>query len=58
LAFKIASAGAVRENPAEAFAKGGNSDEHQESILKSRFLVPNDTGERDFCSWSNITSFW
>ena len=35
LALKIASAGAVRVNPAEAFAKGGNSDEHQESILSS-----------------------
>jgi len=37
--IKIASAGAVRENPAEAFAKGGNSDEHQESILNPVFLL-------------------
>jgi len=33
LDIKIASAGAVRENPAEAFAKGGNSDERKERIL-------------------------
>jgi len=28
--YKAASAGAVRKIPAEAFAKGGNSDELQE----------------------------
>jgi len=37
--LKVASAGAVRENPAEAFAKGGNSDEHQENILNPMFLA-------------------
>jgi len=36
--LKIASAGAVRDIPAEAFAKGGNSDEHQDFFLISRFL--------------------
>jgi hypothetical protein len=35
----MASAGAVRENPAEAFAKGGNSDEHQEIILSPVIVI-------------------
>jgi hypothetical protein len=29
----------VRRNPAEAFAKGGNSDELQEDFLISRVLI-------------------
>ena len=56
LALKIASAGAVRECPAEAFAKGGNSDEHQESVLNPvlSFTMIQEIGFSGYCQTSQV----
>jgi hypothetical protein len=53
--LKSASAGAVRSNPAEAFAKGGNSGIMAEKKLFVTVFA-NNTSNRGVCLLSKITS--
>jgi len=52
--LKAASAGAVRRNPAEAFAKGGNSDKCDLKYFSPDDCL-NDIVKIYFCLLSNIT---
>jgi hypothetical protein len=52
--LKVASAGAVRRNPAEAFAKGGNSDIDE---IDPNLISPKDNRFVKFISLSKVTTY-